>query len=91
MSKIIRLTEKDLTKIVNRIISEQPKPKLKPKLNSYKEKAPQLPSDNPLYIEMDNWVTGDGPEVMKYIPNKMLVIGTWDGTKLVPDYTITKH
>jgi hypothetical protein len=83
MKKFVRLTEGELNRLVKRIVmSEQSK------INT---KKPQLPSDNPLYIEMDNWVTGDGPEVMKYIPNKLLVIGTWDGTKLVPDYTITKH
>ena len=67
------------------IISEQPK------LNAYGEKMPQLPSDNSLYIEMTNYVEGDGPEVMKYVPNKMLVIGQSNGTKLIPLYTITKH
>jgi hypothetical protein len=60
------------------VISEQPK-------------KSQLPSDNSLYIEMTNYVEGDGPEVMKYVPNKMLVIGQSNGTKLIPLYTITKH
>ena len=76
MMKTIKLTENDLTKLVNRIILEQSK---------------QHPMDNPLYTEMTNYIDGDGPEVMKYVPNKMLVISQWDGTKDVPLYTITKH
>jgi len=68
------------------VISEQPK-----KPSTLKPVDLGVPIDNPLWQELDNWVTGDGPEVMKYIPNKLLVIGVWNGTKLVPDYTITKH
>jgi hypothetical protein len=68
------------------VISEQPK-----KPSTSKQVDLGHPIDNPLWKELDNWVTGDGPEVMKYIPNKLLVIGYWDGTKLLPDYTITKH
>ncbi len=95
MSKIIRLTEKDLTKLVNKVVSEQSKAIQRgvPNKKSIQPKKVNLgvPFDNPLWQELDNWVTGDGPEVMEYIPNKKLVIGVWDGTKLVADYTIIKH
>ena len=40
-----------------------------------------------VWMELENWVNGDGPEVIKYVPNKMLVIGQGK----TPDYTITKH
>jgi len=85
MSKVMRLTERDLTRLVSRIINEQSVGV------PYGSKKYQLPSDNSLYIEMTSYVEGDGPEVMKYVPNKMLVIGQSNGTKLIPLYTITKH
>lgn len=86
MKKVITLTERDLTKLVSRIINEQPE-----NLSTSKRVNLGHPIDNPLWKELDNWVNGDGPEVIKYIPNKLLVIGYWDGTKYIPDYTITKH
>jgi hypothetical protein len=96
MAKVIRLTEKDLTKLVGKIVSEQSKIKLPVPNPGKKPLQPKkvdlgIPYDNPLWQELDNWVTGDGPEVMEYVPNKKLVIGSSDGTKLVPDYTIIKH
>ena len=96
MKKIVRLTEKDLTKLVGKIVSEQSKIKLPVPSPSIKPLQPKkvdlgVPYDNPLWQEVDNWVTGDGPEVMEYVPNKKLVIGSSDGAKLVPDYTIIKH
>ena len=60
---------------------------------SYQPKKVDLgvPYDNPLYQELQNWVTGDGPEVLEYIPKKKLVIGTKDGNKVVPSHTIIQH
>lgn len=94
MSKVVRLTEKDLAKLVNKVIKEQSnrmqgvpiKKPIQPKKVDL-----GIPYNNPLYREMDDYVTGDGPEVMEYVPNKKLVIGSSNGAKLVPDYTIIKH
>ena len=93
MSKVVRLTERDLTKLVNKIISEQSKA-IQGGVPSKKPAQPKkvnlgIPIDNPLYQELENWVNGEGPHVVKYIPNKLLVIGS--GFPAVLDYTITKH
>jgi hypothetical protein len=93
MSKVVRLTERDLTKLVNKIISEQSK--AIQKAVTGKKPSPTkpvdlgVPSDNPLYQELEDWVSGEGPHVVKYIPNKLLVIGS--GFPAVLEYTITKH
>jgi len=50
------------------------------------------PVNNKLWQEMESYIYGDGPEVMKFVPNKTLIIGTaGNNGKLVPVYTITKH
>jgi hypothetical protein len=95
MTKVVRLTEKDLTKLVNKVVSEQAKV-MRDGVPAKKPVQPKkvdlgVPYDNPLWKELDNWVTGDGPEVMEYIPNKKLVIGVSNGYKVVPDWTIIKH
>jgi hypothetical protein len=78
MAKVVRLKEQDLLKLVKKIVSEQ-----RENPANYKNH----PINNKLWIELSDYVNGDGPEVMKYIPNKMLVIS--DGK--TPLYTITQH
>jgi len=56
MSKVVRLTEKDLTKLVNKIINEQ---------------AFDM-ANHPFFKQMMSDITGDGNDLIKYIPNKML-------------------
>lgn len=94
MSKVVRLTERDLTKLVNKIISEQSKaihgvPGKKPVQQKTSGDLHPIPKNhpifNPLWVEMTNNVEGEGVETIKYIPNKMLVIDAF-GNK----YTITK-
>jgi hypothetical protein len=85
MAKIVRLTERDLTRLVGKIVSEQSKP-LQQKTSGDLHPIPKNhPVNNPLWIEMTNNVEGEGVETIKYIPNKMLVIDAF-GNK----YTITK-
>jgi len=92
LSKVVRLTERDLTKLVNKVIKEQSN-----RMQGVPTKKPSptkpvdlgVPSDNPLYQELEDWVSGEGPHVVKYIPNKLLVIGS--GFPAVIEYTITKH
>lgn len=79
MKKITRLTERDLVKIVKKVINEQTDSELHPIKNSH-------PTKNPLWIEMTNNVDGEGVETVKYVPGKMLVIDAF-GNK----YTITKN
>jgi hypothetical protein len=83
MTKVVRLTEKDLTKLVNKVISEQQKHV--PFSTHSKEEFAKHPVNNPLWKEMRSDVEGDGVETIKYVPNKMLVIDAF-GNK----YTITK-
>ena len=90
MKKTVKLTESDLSRIVQRVINEQPLAKAVKPLQPKKVDL-GVPIDNPFWEELSNWVMGEGPEVMEYIPNKKLVIGVSDGYKLVPDYTIIKH
>jgi hypothetical protein len=95
MSKVVRLTERDLTKLVNKIISEQSKAiqkavtgkkPIQQKTSGDLHPIPKNhPIFNPLWVEMTNNVEGEGVETIKYIPNKMLVIDAF-GNK----YTITK-
>jgi hypothetical protein len=87
MSKVVRLTERDLTKLVNKIISEQSNKKpVQQKVSVEPHSIPKNhPIFNPLWVEMTNNVEGEGVETIKYIPNKMLVIDAF-GNK----YTITK-
>jgi hypothetical protein len=92
MSKVVRLTEKDLAKLVNKVIKEQSN-----RIQGVPIKKPSptkpvdlgVPIDNPLYQELEDRVSGDGSHVIKYIPNKLLVIGS--GFPAVLEYTITKH
>jgi hypothetical protein len=81
MTKVVRLTEKDLTKLVNKVVNEQQNQ------NNFADHAisDKHPIYNPLWKEMLGNVEGDGVETIKYIPNKMLVINAF-GNK----YTITK-
>jgi antitoxin component of RelBE/YafQ-DinJ toxin-antitoxin module len=67
MKKTVRLTESDLSKIVQRVINEQQIPK-------------DHPINNPLWIKMISDIEGDNVETIKFIPNKMLVIDAF-GTK----------
>ena len=78
MKKIVRLTESDLTKLVNKVINEQP-------TGNSGTIPKNHPVNNPLWKEMLTNVEGDGVETIKFIPNKMLVIDAF-GNK----YTITK-
>ena len=61
MSKVVRLTEQDLVKLVKKVVNEQ-----------YNEGNPSTyknhPINNKLWMELENWVNGDGPEVIKYVP-----------------------
>jgi hypothetical protein len=80
MSKVVRLNEQDLIRLVNKVVNEQQKTSgdLHPIPKNH-------PIYNPLWIEMTNNVEGEGVETIKYIPKKMLVIDAF-GNK----YTITK-
>jgi len=80
MSKVVRLNEQDLVRLVNKVVNEQQKTSgdLHPIPKNH-------PVNNPLWIEMTNNVEGEGVETIKYIPKKMLVIDAF-GNK----YTITK-
>ncbi len=80
MSKVVRLNEQDLIRLVNKVVNEQQKTSgdLHPIPKNH-------PINNPLWIEMTNNVEGEGVETIKYIPKKMLVIDAF-GNK----YTITK-
>jgi hypothetical protein len=77
MSKVMRLTERDLTKLVSRIINEQPK------LNAYGEKIPKHPTDSKLWINMKNDIEGDGVSIIKETPNLLMIQG------VTGDWTIT--
>jgi len=74
MKKVIRLTENDLIRIVERVINEDgggiPK---------------NHPVNNPLYIKMKEDIEGEGVETIEFVPNQKLVIDAF-GNK----YTITK-
>jgi hypothetical protein len=87
MKKTVKLTESDLSRIVQRVINEQPLAKaVKPTLPDAESPIPKdHPVNNPLWIQMISDVEGDGVDTIKYIPNKMLVIDAF-GRK----YTITK-
>jgi hypothetical protein len=87
MKKTVKLTESDLSKIIQRVINEQQLAKaVKPKNPDADSPIPKdHPINNPLWIEMTGDVEGDGVETIKYVPNKMLVIDAF-GVK----YTITK-
>lgn len=80
MSKVVRLNEQDLIRLVNKVVNEQQKTSgdLHPIPKNH-------PINNPLWIEMTNNVEGEGVETIKYVPGKMLVIDAF-GNK----YTITK-
>ena len=79
MSKVVRLTEKDLTNLVNKIVNEQ-------QLSSAIHGAPNdHPMENPFLKQMLSHIDGENVQTIKYIPNKMLVIDAF-GNK----YTITK-
>jgi hypothetical protein len=80
MSKVIKLTEQDLVKLVKKVVNEQQKTSIS---NSPIPK--NHPIYNPLWKEMISNVEGDGVETIKYAPGKMLVIDAF-GNK----YTITK-
>lgn len=84
MKKTIRLTEEDLIKLVKKITNEQYSHENEPISKKH-------PINNPLWKEMEDYIHGDGPEIMKFIPNKQLIIGTSDGKKIVPVYTIIRH
>lgn len=80
MKKTIRLTESDLSKLVNKVIKEQQRTDA-----SIHPIPKDHPVNNPLWKEMLSNIEGDGVETIKFIPNKMLVIDAF-GNK----YTITK-
>lgn len=80
MSKVVRLNERELVKLVNKVVNEQQK------TSKYHSSIPKdHPINNPLWKEMISNVTGDGVETIKFVPGKMLVIDAF-GNK----YTITK-
>lgn len=81
MKKTVRLSESDLNRLVKKIIEEQ--------TTSAEEIPKDHPINNKLWKELDNWMNGDGPHTIKYIPNKMLVLGGDSSNR--PYYTITKH
>jgi len=72
MSKVMRLTERDLTRLVSRIINEQP---IRPKLDAYGEKIPKHPIDTKLWKDMHLEVEGDGVEIIKETPNQLIIDG----------------
>jgi hypothetical protein len=78
MKKIVRLTESDLAKLVNKVINEQPTGDIGTIPKNH-------PVNNPFWKQMLVDIQGDGVETIKFIPNKMLVIDAF-GNK----YTITK-
>jgi hypothetical protein len=80
MRKITKITEKDISILVKKVINEQLKTSgdLHPIPKNH-------PVNNPLWKEMIMNVEGEGVETLKYIPNKTLVIDAF-GNK----YTITK-
>ena len=65
MSKVVRLNEQDLIRLVNKVVNEQQKTSgdLHPIPKNH-------PINNPLWIEMTNNVEGEGVETIKYIPKK---------------------
>jgi len=81
--KVIKLNEKQLTELLGRVIQEQ---QVKGQYSSDYHPIPEDdPSNNPFWKEMVSNVTGDGCEIIKYIPNKMLDIDAFGNR-----YTITK-
>ena len=58
-------------------ISEQ---KVKPKMVPYGSKPDRLPFDTPLWKTLENEIHGDGPSILKEIPNQLVIdglSGTW--------------
>ena len=78
MGKQVRLTESDLVRLINRVISEQSMP------DGDEPVSKNHPINNPLWKQMTMDVEGDGVTIVKFVPNKMLVIDAF-GKK----YTIT--
>jgi hypothetical protein len=74
MSKVMRLTERDLTKLVSRIINEQPVGV------PYGSKKTKLPIDTKLWKMLEDELTGEGPSIIKETPNQLIIdglSGTW--------------
>jgi len=87
MKKIVRLTETDLIRIVNRVLNEQTPIKSIPKLpiqGSGNKKLPH-PTKTPFWGQLRGNVEGDLVETLEYIPNKKLIINAAG-----PIYTIIK-
>lgn len=80
MSKLVRLNERDLVKLVSKVVNEQRKTS-----GDYHPIPKDHPIFNPLWKEMLSNVEGEGVETIKFVPGKMLVIDAF-GNK----YTITK-
>jgi hypothetical protein len=73
MSKVMRLTERDLTKLVSRIINEQP-------LVPYGSKKTKLPIDTKLWKMLEDELNGEGPSIRKESTNQLIIdglSGTW--------------
>ncbi len=74
MSKVVRLTERELTKLVNRIINEQPVHV------PYGSKKTKLSIDTKLWKMLEDELTGEGPSIIKETPNQLIIdglSGTW--------------
>jgi predicted lactoylglutathione lyase len=72
MKKIIKLTESDLVKIVKQVI------KTENDFSNLRESGGTIPKDhpmyNPMYKKMLQDIDGENVAVVKYVPNKELVI-----------------
>jgi len=67
MRKVTRLTERDLTRIVSKVISEQQHEEITtPK---------DHPINNPLYKKFDDEITGEGVKTLSSSPNQVVVDG----------------
>jgi hypothetical protein len=67
MKKIVKLTEKDLNRIVGKIIQEQ--------TSSESGISKDHPINNPLYTKFDNEINGDGVSIKKSLPNQLVING----------------
>lgn len=67
MKKIVKLTEKDLNRLVGKIIQEQN--------SSESGISKDHPINNPLYRKFDNEINGDGVSVKKISPNQLIING----------------
>jgi len=74
MSKVVRLTEKDLTKLVNKVINEQ--------YTNDGGRGFDM-ANHPFFKQMMLDITGDGNDLIRYVPNKMLETNMYKITKKV--------